>query len=85
MPQRESWGPEPSDERMRLKSSRPAAGRLVAYDAEHFTNGVIRLIWDSQAEGIPFDFNKFNPPVERRQGVPAHVRGLHARLGAGVR
>jgi hypothetical protein len=63
MPQRESWGPEPSDERMRLKSSRPAAGRLVAYDAEHFTNGVIRLIWDSQAEGIPFDFNKFNPPV----------------------
>jgi hypothetical protein len=39
------------------------AGRFLAYDAEHFTNGAIRVLWDSQAEGVAFPFNKFNPPV----------------------
>lgn len=38
-------------------------GRLLAYAADGFANGVIRLLWDSQAENIPFIFNKFNPPV----------------------
>jgi hypothetical protein len=38
-------------------------GRLIAYDAENFTNGVIKVLWDSQAAAFPFLFNKFCPPV----------------------
>lgn len=38
-------------------------GRLLIYDAENFANGLMQLIWDSQAEGIPYLYNKFCPPV----------------------
>lgn len=38
-------------------------GRLLIYDASNFVNGVMQLIWDSQAEGIPYLYNKFCPPV----------------------
>ena len=41
------------------------AGRLLAYDAEHFLpGGIMKVLWDSQtAWGINFVYNKFNPPV----------------------
>jgi outer membrane protein assembly factor BamB len=43
-------------------------GRLLAYDATEFgTFGdgskQLRVLWDSEAEGINFVYNKFNPPV----------------------
>jgi hypothetical protein len=38
-------------------------GRLLVYDPEHFANGVIRVLWDSQAEEVSFLFPKFNAPV----------------------
>jgi len=43
-------------------------GRLIAYDATQFgTYGdgskQLRVLWDSQAEDLPFVYNKFNPPV----------------------
>jgi hypothetical protein len=39
-------------------------GRLLVYDAVHpDADGSLRVVWDSQRWGIPFLFNKFNPPV----------------------
>lgn len=38
-------------------------GRLLVYDPVHVANGTLKVLWDSQAAGIPFLFNKFNPPV----------------------
>lgn len=40
------------------------AGRLLVYDAENFlSGGILKVLWDSQAWGINFVYNKFNPPV----------------------
>ena len=39
------------------------SGRLLVYDPVDDKDGTLRVLWDSQAEGIPFLFNKFNPPV----------------------
>ncbi len=39
-------------------------GTLYTFDAENFTNGVIRQLWSSKDWGIAFTYNKFNPPVE---------------------
>ncbi|HEY6445048.1 MAG TPA: hypothetical protein VIY53_01210 [Acidobacteriaceae bacterium] len=39
-------------------------GRLLVYDPVHLAaDGNLKVLWDSQAEGISFLFNKFNPPV----------------------
>jgi hypothetical protein len=38
-------------------------GRLMIYDAENFVNGVMQLIWDSQAAAIPYLYCKFTPPA----------------------
>ncbi|HEY2497337.1 MAG TPA: hypothetical protein VGK24_09730 [Candidatus Angelobacter sp.] len=39
-------------------------GRLLVYDPVHLAaDGSLKVLWDSQAEGIAFLFNKFNPPV----------------------
>lgn len=39
-------------------------GRLLVYDPVHpAANGTLRVLWDSQAWGVQFLFNKFNPPV----------------------
>lgn len=39
-------------------------GRLLVYDPVHLaTDGSLKVLWDSQAEGIAFLFNKFDPPV----------------------
>jgi hypothetical protein len=39
-------------------------GRLLVYDPVHLRpNGSLKVLWDSQQWGIPFLFNKFNPPV----------------------
>jgi hypothetical protein len=39
-------------------------GRLLIYDPVHIAqNGTLTVLWDSQRWGIPFQFNKFNPPV----------------------
>lgn len=39
-------------------------GRLLVYDAIHpAADGFLRVLWDSQQWGIPFVFNKFDPPV----------------------
>jgi hypothetical protein len=39
-------------------------GRLLVYDPVHLgPNGSLKVLWDSQRWGIPFLFNKFNPPV----------------------
>jgi hypothetical protein len=35
-------------------------GRFMMYDAENMASGVLDLIWDSQAEGIPYIYNKFS-------------------------
>jgi hypothetical protein len=45
-----------------------AWGRLLAYDATQFgtfpdNSKQLRVLWDSQAEGLPFRYNKFTPPV----------------------
>lgn len=39
-------------------------GRLLVYDPVHLAaDGFLKVLWDSQRWGIPFLFNKFNPPV----------------------
>jgi hypothetical protein len=38
-------------------------GRFLIYDAENLVNGTLKLVWDSQQEGIPYLYNKFCPPV----------------------
>jgi hypothetical protein len=39
-------------------------GRLLVYDPVHLAaDGSLKVLWDSQAEGIAFLFNKFDPPV----------------------
>lgn len=38
-------------------------GRLLVYDPVDDKDGTLKVLWDSQAAGIPFLFNKFNPPV----------------------
>lgn len=39
-------------------------GRFLIYDPIHLTpDGTLKVLWDSQAEGIAFLFNKFDPPV----------------------
>jgi hypothetical protein len=38
-------------------------GRLLAYAADGFVNGAIKVLWDSQAQGVSFLYNKFDPPV----------------------
>jgi hypothetical protein len=39
-------------------------GRLLVYDPVHLAaDGSLKVLWDSQRWGIPFLFNKFNPPV----------------------
>ncbi len=49
-------------------NTRVGPGRLIAYDATEFGSFAdgskqLRVLWDSQAEGLPFVYNKFNPPV----------------------
>lgn len=39
------------------------AGRLVAYGATQFQNGLLVKLWDSQDWNHQFTFNKFSPPV----------------------
>ncbi|MBV8105521.1 MAG: hypothetical protein JO223_13030 [Hyphomicrobiales bacterium] len=53
-------------------------GRLLVYDAAHVTDGRLRVIWDSRSAGLPFVFNKFNPPVidGGRIYVPDYSGGL---------
>ena len=58
-------------------------GRLLAYDATQFGTFAdgskqLRVIWDSQAEGLPFIYNKFNPPVvaNGRVLVPTYDGGV---------
>lgn len=58
-------------------------GRLLAYDATQFGTFAdgskqLRVIWDSQAEGLPFVYNKFNPPVvaNGRVLVPTYDGGV---------
>jgi len=38
-------------------------GRLLCYDPDNVTNGVIPVLWDSQQFGLAFVFNKFLPPI----------------------
>jgi hypothetical protein len=39
-------------------------GRLLIYDPIHLTtDGTLQVLWDSQAKGVQFLFNKFDPPV----------------------
>jgi hypothetical protein len=39
-------------------------GRLLVYDPVHLAaDGSLKVLWDSQAAGIAFLFNKFDPPV----------------------
>ena len=39
-------------------------GRLLVYDPVHLAaNGTLKVLWDSQAFGIQFLFNKFDPPM----------------------
>ena len=39
-------------------------GRLLVYDPVHLAaDGFIKVLWDSQQFGLPFLFNKFNPPL----------------------
>jgi len=39
-------------------------GRLLVYDPVHLAaDGSIKVLWDSQAFGITFTFNKFDPPL----------------------
>jgi hypothetical protein len=39
-------------------------GRLLVYDAANLaSDGSLKVLWDSQRWGIPFIYNKFNPPV----------------------
>jgi hypothetical protein len=38
-------------------------GRLLVYDPEHFVDGVMQVLWDSQAQNFPFIFSKFMSPV----------------------
>lgn len=39
-------------------------GRLLVYDPVHLApDGSLKVLWDSQQWGIPFLFNKFDPPV----------------------
>lgn len=38
-------------------------GRFLIYDAEHFVNGAIKPLWDSQQWNIAYSHNKFNVPV----------------------
>ncbi|WP_213806448.1 hypothetical protein [Granulicella sp. dw_53] len=39
-------------------------GRLLIYDPVHLAaNGTLQVLWDSQAHGVQFLFNKFDPPV----------------------
>jgi hypothetical protein len=39
-------------------------GRLLVYDPVHLaTDGSIKVLWDSQTFGVPFLFNKFDPPL----------------------
>jgi hypothetical protein len=58
-------------------------GRLLAYDATQFGSfpdgsKQLRVIWDSEREGIPFLYNKFNPPVvaNGRVLVPTYSGGV---------
>jgi hypothetical protein len=54
-------------------------GRLLAYDATEFGtfddgSSRLRVLWDSEAAGVEFTYNKFNPPVvaNGRLIVPAY-------------
>jgi hypothetical protein len=39
-------------------------GRLLVYDPVHLAaDGSIKVLWDSQTFGVPFLFNKFDPPL----------------------
>jgi hypothetical protein len=53
-------------------------GRLLAYDAEHFVNGVVKVLWDSQAEAVTFIYNKYDPPVVSggKLFVPTYADGI---------
>jgi hypothetical protein len=53
-------------------------GRLLVYDAAHVSDGQLQIIWDSQRAGLPFVFNKFNPPVidGGRIYVPDYAGGV---------
>jgi len=53
------WASIPYDD-ANLKVS---AGRLVAYAATQFRNGLLVKLWDSQDWAHQFTYNKFNPPV----------------------
>ena len=38
-------------------------GRLIAYDAQDFSDGTLKVLWDSQDWGWDYTHNKFNTPV----------------------
>jgi hypothetical protein len=39
-------------------------GRLLVYDPVHLAeDGSLKVLWDSQQQGVQFVFNKFDPPV----------------------
>jgi hypothetical protein len=38
-------------------------GRLLVYDAAHLLQGRLKVVFDSRHVGLPFKFNKFNPPL----------------------
>jgi hypothetical protein len=45
-------------------NSQVVGGRLLIYDPVHLAaDGSLKVLWDSQRWGIPFVFNKFDPPV----------------------
>jgi hypothetical protein len=45
-------------------NAQPVNGRLLIYDPVHVTAaGELQVLWDSQQWGLPFVFNKFDPPV----------------------
>jgi hypothetical protein len=53
-------------------------GRLLVYDAAHATGGRLQVLWDSRRAGLPFVFNKFNPPLidGGRIYVPNYAGGV---------
>jgi hypothetical protein len=45
-------------------NARVVNGRLLVYDPVHLAgDGSLKVLWDSQQWGVPFIYNKFDPPV----------------------
>ncbi len=64
-------------------NARVTNGRLLVYDPENFVNNPdgtksLAVLWDSEAENIPFVFNKFDPPVVNggKVFVPNYADGV---------